>query len=367
MQSLSATIEALGGELTDVGDRPVPVRFARPRRGHQAVRNAVGTTVHPWGVIVVEGTDRRPFLDDTLTCELPPAEGAVRYGFLLDPDGAIEADGYVVHAGERYLWLTAPDTAAGLAATLAERTFIQDVTITDTTEDHAVLGVHGPATIEKLTSVLATGVPPDSPRYMTRGAIRDAGVSLVRLDAPAGEVGVAVVCRHEDAGGVFDALISLGAMATPVGLETWRSLTLEAGTPLYNSELAGRTPNGCGQLHAGVDLEKGCFVGQEVVARVANRGQVQSRLVGLVAPSLPAAGTTVTVEGDTRTGVLTRRGHSPARDAAIGMAEVPASVSPGDTAAVGDETATISRLPLTAVGEIPGRLPRYLDRDPSDG
>lgn len=366
MQSLSDTIEHLGGDLIDVAGCSIPRSFARPRRSHQAVRNGVGVTVHPRGILVVAGEDRGPFLDDTLTCSLPPEEGEVRYGFLLDPDGQIEADLYLVHAGERFLCLTAPGTAGDLADTLGARTFIQDVTIEDATDEHAVLGVHGPASSTKLTSVMPDGTPPTSPGQMTRGVIREHGVTLVGLDAPTGESGIAVICRRDEAGAVFDALVSLGSMAAPVGYETWQALTLEAGTPSFDTELEGRTPNVCGQLHVGVDLEKGCFVGQEVVARITNRGEIRSRLVGLVAESLPAGGATVSVDGS-RPGELTRTTDSPALDAAIGLAVVPADLRPGSTVSVGEQTATVKELPVVETAERSGRVPYYPGLSRSDG
>lgn len=356
--ALTDTMAALGAELEDVHGIAVPARFARPARSHLAVRNGVGVTRHPWGLLTVGGEDRHRFLDDTLTCRMPAAAGDVSYGFLLDPDGRIEVDMYVVDAGDRYLCLTAPGTAGDLATTLAGRTFIQDVAVEDVTGAHVVLGVHGPSAAAKLASVMPDGTPPADPLTMARGVLREQGVSVVRLDAPAGEAGYAVVCRAADGAAVFDALVSLGAMAAPFGHETWLALTLEAGTPLLETELAGRTPNVCGQLTAGVALEKGCFVGQEVVARIANLAEPRERVVGLTAPSLPDAGATVETPSG-RAGVLTRRATSPALESTIGMAVVPAATAVGDAVAVDGVDATVAPLPFVEGGEASARRPAY--------
>lgn len=358
VEQLASTMARLGAELVEHHGVTVPMRFARPRRGHLAVRNGVGVTRHPWGLLDVTGTDRYAFLDDTLTCRVPTDDGGVTYGFLLDPDGRINADMYVVATGERHLCLTAPGRAADLTANLGERTFIQDVAVADATTDHVVLGVHGATAESKLASVMPKGAPPASPCTMSRGVIRDAGVTIVRLDAPAGEPGFAVVCHRPDAGAVFDALISLGSVATPIGLETWRDLTLEAGTPLFETELSGRTPNVCGQLDAGVSLEKGCFVGQETVARVANLGSPRDRLVGLQAPELPSPGCSVAGSGP-REGVLLRRATSPSLAAAIGFAVVPADLGENASVTVGGHDARVASLPFVDGSEQSARIPRY--------
>lgn len=355
-------MQRLGGTLTEVGGISVPSSFARPHASHRAVRSGVGVTRHAFGLLTIAGTDREEFLDDTITCHVPGGEGDVTYGFLLDPDGAIETDMYVVNAGDRYLCLTAPGTVEELAETLGSRTFIQDVIVEDVTADHAVFGIHGPAGPTKLSSVMPDGTPPEASLQMARGIVREQGVTLVRLDAPTGECGFAVVCRRDDATAVFDALVNLGAIATPFGYDTWQALTLEAGTPLFETELAGRTPNVCGQLRAGVNLDKGCFIGQEAVARVANLARPRRRLFGLTASRLPDAGSPVNPD-DGRSGVLTRRASSPILGSDIGMVFLPTDVEIGATVSVGESAVESKVVPLPFIEGAEGasRSPQYHD------
>lgn len=357
---LNGVYERLGASIGEVGDRHVPMTFARPERAHQAIRGGVGVTEHPFGAITVDGDDRTSFLGDTITCRLPDEEGAVSYGFLLDPDGTIETDLYVADVGDSFLCLTAPGTAGWLARRFDERTFIQDVTVEDVTADHAFFGVHGPTMATKLRSVLRSGEPPSTVMTMTRGSLRDDGVTLVRLDAPIGEPGTLVLCRAEVAGHVFEALVSLGAVGVPFGYRTWVDLTLEAGTPLFESELEGRQPNVCGQLGDAVDLTKGCFVGQEVVARVANLGTIRARIVGLEPSVLPEAGDDVFVD-DRRVGTITRAVESPHLAAPIALGFVRTEVDTGSTVEVGPDrtVASIVTLPFVDGTERSARIPRY--------
>ncbi len=353
-------MQHLGGSLIEIDGIDIPARFTRPAASHRAVRAGVGVTRHPWGVMTIEGSDREEFLNDTITCNVPPADGDVRYGFLLDPDGTIEADMYVTNAEEQYVCLTAPGTVSSLATTLNSRTFIQDVAVDDVTDDFVVFGLHGPAAATKLASVMPEGTPPPTDLRMDRGVVREQGVTVIRLDAPTGEVGYVVLCREADGAAVFDALVNLGAVATPFGYDTWRGLTLEAGTPLFDTELAGRTPNECGQLHAGVALDKGCFVGQEAVARVVNLSMPRRWLFGLTAVSLPDGEAPVSTPSD-RDGLLTRSTSSPILESALGMAFLPNTVEIGTTVHVGQDAieAKVVPLPFIEGSEGSRRCPQY--------
>lgn len=361
MSTLADVTDRLGARFTSVGGVRIPARFARPERTHHAVRSGVGVTVHPWGVIEVSGDDRRAFLGDTLTCRLPDREGPVAYGFLLDPDGRIEADLYVAETSGSLLCLTGPGTASSLAETLGSRTFIQDVSVTDRTDGHVVVGVHGPAVEPKLSSVVRRGEIPESRLAFTRATVRETDTTAVRLDAPAGEPGVAVLCRAAEAGPLFDALVNLGSPAVPFGYDTWLDLTLEAATPLLETELAGRQANVCGQIGDAVDLDKGCFVGQEAVARVANLAEPRERLVGLHVDGPPGADARVQADDD-HIGQLTRAMDRPEGDGTIAFAVVAAEAIGSELSvrgSDGDSPATIASLPFVEGSARSGRIPRF--------
>lgn len=360
MTELAEVYDRLGATAVTVGGLSIPGTFARPARTHQAVRAGVGVTQHPFGIITVSGDDRDAFLGDTLTCQLPTSEGEVTYGFLLDPDGTIETDMYVAHVGSQLLCVTAPGTATSLASMLSERTFIQDVQVEDVSTEHVVFGVHGPAVETMLRSILREGEPPGEGDSLTRGAVRDHGLTLIEIDAPIGEPGVLAICTRASAGAVFDALVNLGAAAVPFGYDTWLGLTLEAGTPLFETELGDRQPNVCGQLGGAVDLTKGCFVGQEVVARVANLGTIRERLVGLGLSQPMEPGTTLISDG-VPVGTITRATHSPVLDRVIGMGFVDTSIDAGSTVRVdstGSDT-TLVELPHVEGSQLSERLPVY--------
>ncbi|MFB6295985.1 MAG: glycine cleavage T C-terminal barrel domain-containing protein, partial [Halobacteriales archaeon] len=150
-----------------------------------------------------------------------------------------------------------------------------------------------------------------------------------------------------------------GLNAVPVGHETWDALTLEAGTPLFEADLAGRIPNEAG-VRSGLDFEKGCFVGQEVVSRIENRGHPPKRLVGLRPEDAPESGAAV-FAGDASVGEVTRAAESPMLDEPIALAYVDFDAE-GDLAvrAGGEEVpAERTDLPFVEGSEASGRVPRY--------
>ncbi|MFB6295984.1 MAG: aminomethyl transferase family protein, partial [Halobacteriales archaeon] len=183
-------------------DREVVARYHSPGRTHRAVRKGVGAIEMPYGVLEVAGEDRIDYVDDVVTNRVPREEGAGTYALLLDPQGRIETDLYVYNAGERLLVLAPPGKAAWIAEDW--EVFIEDVTIEVATDEYAVFGVHGPQATEKVASVLTGASAPEERLSFVRGSFGEAGVTITRTDAPAGEVGYEVICARGDAAEVFD-------------------------------------------------------------------------------------------------------------------------------------------------------------------
>ena len=284
-----------GATYRDRGGREVVDYYRKPERVGRAVRNVVGTIEMGYGVLAVTGEDRVEFVDNAVSNRVPAEDGQGVYALLLDPQGSIETDMYVYNAGERLLVFCPPERAGPVLEDWSSKVFIQDVEIRDASEEFGVFGVHGPKSTEKVASVLNGAGAPERPLSFVRGSMVDAGVTVIATDAPLGEEGYEIVCAAADAPDVFDTLLNRGLNAAPFGYRTWDALTAEAGTPLFEYELAGTVPNVLGIRNA-LDFEKGCYVGQEVVSRVENQGRPSRRLVGLELHGLSE--TTVDVDGD---------------------------------------------------------------------
>jgi len=363
MQRDASRHTGYGAEFETRGGRTVVSDYGRPERTHLAVRNGVGVIEMGYGVVVVEGSDAVDFVDNAVSNRVPTADGEGCYALLLDPQGGIETDLYVYNAGERLLCFTPPARAAPLADDWGEKVFIQDVAIRDASEEFAVFGVHGPTSTETVATLLAGASVPEPPLTFVRGSIADAGVTVVSTDDQTGETGYEVVCRADDADDVWDSLLTRGTPTTPVGYRTWNTLTLEAGTPLFDSELVGRIPNVAGVRNA-LDFEKGCYVGQEVVSRVENQGRPSKRLVGLELDAVPESGA-AGMTGDAHAGDVTRGAESPSLSRPIALAYVESAVLDDADSSLAvrvdgaDVDAAVTTLPFVDGSGRSARLPRY--------
>ncbi len=349
----SATFEAVAD------GRELPTDYGRPERTARALRNGVGVTETAYGVLEVTGDDRVEYVDNVLTNRVPETDTQGCYALLLDAQGGIRTEVTVYNAGERLLLFFPPGMAEEVAEEWREKVFIQDVEIEVATEKYGVFGVHGPNATEKLASVVSGVGTPDETHSFVRGNVGDAGASVIRTDAPLGEESYEVVCAAVDAETAFDSLLHHGLNAVPFGRRTWRELSAEAGTPLFESELVGEIPNVLGLRNA-LDFEKGCYVGQEVVSRVENVGQPSRRLVGLAPERLPDSGAAV-FDGDSSVGEVTRAVESPTLDSPIALALVEWDTPTALTVRIGGEDVSAPRaeLPFVEGSERSARLPEY--------
>lgn len=321
MTDLDAMYDDHGARFTEVGGRQVPDHFGRPERAHLAVRNGVGVTERPVDVVEVSGDDRIEYLDNVLTNRVPETPGEGTYALLLDPQGKVRLDLYLYVRDDRVTVLLPPGDAPELIDEWREKVFIQDVGFEILTDQRTVLGVHGPQATEKLASVTTGGDLPAERYAAVDATVGETDATVIAGDELAGEEQFEVICDAATAPNVLDTLLTRGVGAAPFGYRTWLSLTLEAGTPLLDPDFRGSIPNVFG-LRTALDFEKGCYVGQEVVSRVENRGRPSRRVVGLRPEVVPESGAAV-FDGDEAIGEVTRAAHSPTLEGPIALALVP--------------------------------------------
>jgi aminomethyltransferase len=360
-----------GAEFETRGGRTVVAQYGRPARTHLAVRNGVGVIEMGYGVVVVDGPDAVEYVDDAVSAHLPATDGEGRYALVLDPRGRIETELSVYNAGERLLCVTPPDRAEPLAEQWRETAVARDVSVRDASTEFAVFGIHGPDATDSVSTLLAGASPPDRPLTFVRGSIHDAGVVVVSAEDPTGETGYEVVVAAADAESVFDSLLTRSTPTTPVGYHTWDTLTLEAGTPLFETELAGHLPTVAGRSDA-LDFDNDRYVGREVVARVATRGPPRRRLVGLTVDAdgaVPGAGASVVDrESGAAVGGVTRAVATPSCSQPVGFAYVDADALDASGGAGVDLAvrtdgatvdATVAALPFVEGSGRSGRIPDY--------
>ncbi len=279
------------------------------------------------GTIEIRGEDRRVFLNNMLTQELSRLEPLQSTSsFWLNRQGRIVADLRIVELGDRIVMDLDRVSVAQTVESLDAFVIADDVQITDVSEQVHRFALHGPQTLAILDAGCRADVAPSQALAKTGFAsvvhIADAEVLLERVDT-LGEIGVEISVALEQAATVHRFLLAtfcdlredfewLGAGAEsgqspslrPIGWHARNIARVEAGTPLFNIDFTGdNLPHETGVLDQRVSFRKGCFLGQEIVARMQSLGKPKQMLVGLLAgPDSPqdASGLTIQAPGGSR-------------------------------------------------------------------
>lgn len=282
------------------------LEYAAFRRGAAVVERSCR------GTVAVRGGDRIEFLNRMVTQELKGmAAGDVRAGFWLNRKGRIEADlvfaevpAAVDNDAFMLIDLDVHD-AARTVTSLTAFLFNEDVHLADQTAEWGRLAVHGPEGAMLLSNAGADDASLEALNADLR-CVRTqlAGVPavLVRRDQ-CGSPGVEVFVPASGLARVWDALVSQHdataggrRRARPAGWHAYNIARIEAGTPLHHVDFGTESlPHESGVIGERVSFRKGCYLGQEVVARMESLGKPKQRLVGLriAEDALPVAGSPV--------------------------------------------------------------------------
>ena len=310
------------------------------------------------GLIAVRGDDRAGFLQGLLTNDVEAlADGDGCYAAWLTPQGRMLADLDVLHAGDALLLDVDAAAAEALLARLDALVFTEDVRLADLSRTWGSHGVHGPGAprlLAEVTGAALEALPPNRGRAVT---VDGAAVRVARTDA-LGIPGFHLFAERAASEALRAALGAAGA--TAVGDEATEAVRIEAGRPRFGVDMDAQTiPLEAGIEDRAISMDKGCYVGQEVIVRILHRGQgrVARRLVGLTLGAepgrpVPRPGTALRHE-DTEVGRVTSAVRSPALDRVIGLGYVPRALAePGVEVVVdagaGGGVARVTRLPFIA-------------------
>jgi folate-binding protein YgfZ len=276
------------------------------------------------GVVAVRGEDRRRWLDGMLTCDvkrLTPGAGA--HGLLLTPQGRIVAEVHVLHRGEE-LWLeTEAAVIPGAIARLERFVIADDVALVDRTPELARLALEGDGAAELAASLDAAA--PQSAHGVADATLAGEPVALARYGFTAADALQLFVPRAAESAVVAALLAAGAARGSAEELECAR---IEAGVPWPSRELDESVLPAEARLDGvAVALAKGCYTGQEVVARMRSRKRAAQLLVGLrfSGTALPAPRSVLIGERGA-VGSVTSSVRSP-RYGAIGLGYVQAALA----------------------------------------
>ncbi len=217
------------------------------------------------GRLRLTGEDARDLLNRLSTNLVDPAgaAGEVAVTVLTSDRGRIVDLVYVIHRDDHQLMLTSPGQQQNVIEFLDKYTIMEDLEVEDVTGDTAMLTITGPEASAILDSV--------------------DGIDGMRIALPADAERPAtyqLICSDRDtANQVRTALESAGAVS--ISAPTAEALRIASGQPAYGSEMSDTyNPLEAGLIGA-IDFHKGCYIGQEVIARLDTYHKVQKYLVTL--------------------------------------------------------------------------------------
>jgi len=277
-----------------------------------------------YGLVELKGLDRRDFLHNQCTSDI---RSMLRDGWLetlfLNAKGQIEHLGLVLHLGESF-WISSP-SAQALANRFRKYIVFDQVEIEEL--PWSLLRLQGPeaeAIAQKLVSL--------PPRWSLR---KDPELALAR-----DELGLWLLVPTYEASRLAQRLLEAGA--TPVGREAWHIWRVERGVADL-PEALGELPQEVG-LAGRVSYKKGCYLGQEIMARLEARGNTRYQLMGLLGQKEIPSGAEVFREGRP-VGRVGTSVESPTHGA-IALALLRKELAPGDQVQIEGWSATVSGLPM---------------------
>jgi tRNA-modifying protein YgfZ len=278
------------------------------------------------GKLALGGTQAKSFLQGQVTNDVESlTAGQGCYAAFLTPKGKMLGDLRILDAGDELLLDTERVALQPLFNLIRRFSIGYDVQLHKRTLERGLVSLIGPAA-ESIAELQGLG---QAEHAHLSGELEGAGVRAIRT-----EVGVDLLCEADDNARVIEALRQRGA--APVSTAVVDCLRVERGRPRYGLDLDDTViPQEAGLNARAVSFTKGCYVGQETVARLYYRGKPNRQLRGLRLAAPVATGAEIAFEGRL-VGRLGSVADSPELGP-IALALVRREAPPGSRVAVGPD------------------------------
>jgi len=286
-----------GAVMEEICGWLLPAHYGDPAAEYRAVREGAGLGDRSLvGKALVTGRDRAAFLHGMVSNDikgLEPGQGCP--AAFLDAHGRVMSLLSVYALDDRLLLELPPGTTEKVLQAIDHFLISEKVSFEAADEAFSVLSVQGPQS-RALLEGLAGRALDLAPHAHVEVEIANRPVRVIHraeFTVPGFECWTAA----EHGAALWEALG--GAGARPVGAGVWEVLRVEAGAPSYGRDVDETVILPETRLESLVSYTKGCYIGQEVVARVKYRGHVNRALTGLVLErdQVPRPGATVAAEG----------------------------------------------------------------------
>lgn len=248
-----------------------PQANARLRAEYAALTEGAGAIELPDpGILRVDGRDREAWLNNLVTTQVESMPvGSAAYSLLLEAKGHVVADFVLIRHAEFLLLYTSRTAHESLSTNLRRAIFREKVTLTDVSTHFGIISVQGPQAAKVISRSLNLPLPNrespisdqepfviPNPRFSTRFDILAPRDSMRELER--------AVMRNR---------------AAAISWEALDCVRVEAGVPQYGDDFDETTLAPEAGLDVFIAPNKGCYPGQETIARIRNRGHVNRLLV----------------------------------------------------------------------------------------
>jgi folate-binding protein YgfZ len=306
--------------------------FGYPQAEYSALHKGAALLDLPQrGILEVSGKDRLDFLNRLLTNQIidpktktPLPAGSGVYAFLLNNKGRILADMNVLERGDKTLLETEVRLVPVIEKALAGYLFSEKVTLNNRIGSLHQIALEGPRALEILRQ-LAPDIPDIAVLGSAATRIWETDL-IVWRDDPAGVPGYFLILPIESAAKFWRGFVEQFSapkvegvqpakrQAWPTGWAAFNAARIEAGRAMFGIDFDGTVlPGETGLLDRAVSFTKGCYVGQEIVARMQARQQVPRQIAGIKMEldALPIAGASIFDVQQNRIGQITSSTISP--------------------------------------------------------
>ncbi|MDQ3666762.1 MAG: aminomethyltransferase family protein [Acidobacteriota bacterium] len=278
---LEETHIRLGALLTDRDSWSVPASYGDQLFEYAAVREAGAGVIDlsSRGRFQVSGSEAVQFLNGLITNDMKTlAENQWMPAVFPNVQGRLLANVRVVRNRDGFLIDTEGATHETVLKTIQRFTLAGDFHMADRTKQTALLSVQGKQATEIVGTVLG-----QTPLGLSRNGVveiewQQKSLTVLRATSTA-EDGFDIVVSADQATPLWDAFVHAGAR--PIGHEALDRLRIEAGVPRYGIDMDETNVVTETGLDEAVSYTKGCYIGQEIIARIKYRGHVAKKLVGL--------------------------------------------------------------------------------------
>jgi folate-binding protein YgfZ len=275
--------EARGAQWMERGGWEIPRCYSSPEQEYEALQEGVGLIdCSEYWKLRITGRDRRTWLNGQVTQDVKALEaGRGAYAAVMTPQGRMVTDLRIYALPDEVLAVGAAGGETRVPAYLDHYLVMERAEIEDLTDSWALLALVGPQSACALATLLGAAVAEMRPWDVRAEQFQEQPVYVVRLPH-VGEDGFDLLMPAGAAASLWAALCqSRREFAVhSVGWEALNVRRIEAGIPWWGEELDQSIVPLEARLDHAISRTKGCYVGQEIIARIDARGHVNNLLAG---------------------------------------------------------------------------------------